>query len=83
MRISSYQTMLFASSEQPVTVFLMILLTTLKITSEEVDTLIREGEKLAPSLATTRILRAYAGVVRSLQPIMTLQDAVSAVGLYA
>ena len=34
----------------------------LKITSEEVDTLIREGEKLAPSLATTRILRAYAGV---------------------
>lgn len=34
----------------------------LKITKEEVDLLIREGEKLAPSLATTRILRAYAGV---------------------
>ena len=47
----------------------------LKITSEEVDTLIREGEKLAPSLATTRILRAYAGV----RPLV----AVSAVGLYA
>ena len=26
------------------------------------DLLLREGEKLAPSLATTRILRAYAGV---------------------
>lgn len=34
----------------------------LKITKEEVDLLIKEGEKLAPSLATTRILRAYAGV---------------------
>ena len=34
----------------------------LKITQEEVDLLIKEGEKLAPSLATTRILRAYAGV---------------------
>ena len=34
----------------------------LKITQEEVDVLIKEGEKLAPSLATTRILRAYAGV---------------------
>jgi len=34
----------------------------LKITQEEVDILIKEGEKLAPSLATTRILRAYAGV---------------------
>ena len=34
----------------------------LKITKEEVDLLIREGEKLAPSLATTRVLRAYAGV---------------------
>ncbi len=32
------------------------------VTPEEVDVLIREGEKLAPSLATTRILRAYAGV---------------------
>lgn len=34
----------------------------LQVTPEEVDTLIKEGEKLAPSLATTRILRAYAGV---------------------
>lgn len=34
----------------------------LKITPEEVDILIKEGEKLAPALATTRILRAYAGV---------------------
>ena len=34
----------------------------LQITPEEVDTLIKEGEKLAPNLATTRILRAYAGV---------------------
>lgn len=34
----------------------------LKVTPKEVDLLIREGEKLAPALATTRILRAYAGV---------------------
>lgn len=32
------------------------------VTPEEVDILIREGEKLAPILAKTRILRAYAGV---------------------
>lgn len=32
------------------------------VTPEEVDLLLREGEKLAPCLATTRILRAYAGV---------------------
>lgn len=32
------------------------------VSTEDVDELIREGEKLAPSLATTRILRAYAGV---------------------
>lgn len=32
------------------------------VTAEEVDVLLREGCKLAPSLATTRILRAYAGV---------------------
>lgn len=31
-------------------------------TPEEVDLLIREGMHLAPSLATTRIIRAYAGV---------------------
>ena len=34
----------------------------MKVTPEEVEVLMREGEKLAPSLATTRILRAYAGV---------------------
>ncbi|MBR5297296.1 MAG: anaerobic glycerol-3-phosphate dehydrogenase subunit A [Parabacteroides sp.] len=34
----------------------------MQVTPEEVDLLLREGEKLAPSLATTRILRAYAGV---------------------
>ncbi len=34
----------------------------LKATPEEVDVLLREGEKLAPALAKTRILRAYAGV---------------------
>ncbi|MFC2710220.1 anaerobic glycerol-3-phosphate dehydrogenase subunit A [Hoylesella oralis] len=34
----------------------------LQVTPKEVDTLIKEGEKLAPNLATTRILRAYAGV---------------------
>ncbi|MBR8721047.1 Anaerobic glycerol-3-phosphate dehydrogenase subunit A [Bacteroides pyogenes] len=33
-----------------------------RVTPEEVDLLMREGEKLSPSLATTRILRAYAGV---------------------
>ncbi|NIF46569.1 anaerobic glycerol-3-phosphate dehydrogenase subunit A [Enterobacter sp. Ap-1006] len=32
------------------------------VTPDEVDTLIREGEKLAPVLGRTRILRAYAGV---------------------
>lgn len=34
----------------------------MEVTPEEVDVLMREGEKLAPSLAYTRILRAYAGV---------------------
>ncbi|MEE3664108.1 anaerobic glycerol-3-phosphate dehydrogenase subunit A [Brenneria sp. g21c3] len=32
------------------------------VTPAEVDTLMREGAKLAPQLAATRILRAYAGV---------------------
>ncbi|MGN1245930.1 MAG: anaerobic glycerol-3-phosphate dehydrogenase subunit A [Muribaculaceae bacterium] len=32
------------------------------VTREEVDLLLSEGEKLAPSLRNTRILRAYAGV---------------------
>lgn len=34
----------------------------LKVTPQEVDLLLSEGEKLAPGLASTRILRAYAGV---------------------
>ena len=34
----------------------------MKVTPEEVDILMREGQKLAPSLADTRILRAHAGV---------------------
>lgn len=34
----------------------------LEVTGEEVDTLLRGGSELAPSLANTRILRAYAGV---------------------
>lgn len=33
-----------------------------RVTAEEVDVLLREGEKLAPVMAQTRILRAYAGV---------------------
>lgn len=32
------------------------------VTPEEVDVLMREGQKLAPCLAYTRILRAYSGV---------------------
>ena len=34
----------------------------MRVTPQEVEVLMREGEKLAPILATTRILRAYAGV---------------------
>jgi glycerol-3-phosphate dehydrogenase len=34
----------------------------MRVTPQEVDILIREGAKLAPELAETRILRAYAGV---------------------
>lgn len=34
----------------------------LGITPREVDLLLREGQKLAPALASTRVLRAYAGV---------------------
>lgn len=34
----------------------------MEVTPEEVDVLLREGQKLSPSLAYTRILRAYAGV---------------------
>ncbi len=40
------------------------------VSKEDVDILIREGEKLAPSLATTRILRAYAGV----RPLVAADD---------
>lgn len=42
----------------------------MRVTPEEVDLLLREGEKLAPSLATTRILRAYAGV----RPLVAADD---------
>lgn len=34
----------------------------MNVTQQEVDILLREGTKIAPALATTRILRAYAGV---------------------
>lgn len=40
------------------------------VTPEEVDILIREGEKLAPELSHTRILRAYAGV----RPLVAADD---------
>ena len=33
-----------------------------RVTADEVDILLREGEKLAPRMANTRILRAYCGV---------------------
>ena len=42
----------------------------LKVTPDEVDLLIREGEKLAPALSTTRILRAYCGV----RPLVASDD---------
>lgn len=37
----------------------------MEVTPEEVDILFREGEKLAPSLRHTRVLRAYAGTPSS------------------
>ncbi|WGE32668.1 anaerobic glycerol-3-phosphate dehydrogenase subunit A [Actinobacillus genomosp. 2] len=40
------------------------------VTPEEVDVLFREGEKLAPSLRHTRVLRAYAGV----RPLVASDD---------
>ena len=40
------------------------------VTPDEVDLLISEGSKLAPSLSTTRILRAYAGV----RPLVSADD---------
>ena len=42
----------------------------MNVTPEEVDILIREGEKLAPVLAQTRILRSYAGV----RPLVASDD---------
>ncbi|WP_312454163.1 anaerobic glycerol-3-phosphate dehydrogenase subunit A [Pseudescherichia sp.] len=41
-----------------------------RVTAEEVDTLLREGEKLVPVMAQTRILRAYAGV----RPLVASDD---------
>ncbi len=40
------------------------------VTPEEVDELMREGEKLAPVLSSTRILRAYAGV----RPLVSMDN---------
>ncbi|MDY5106385.1 MAG: anaerobic glycerol-3-phosphate dehydrogenase subunit A [Actinobacillus minor] len=42
----------------------------MEVTPEEVDILFREGEKLAPSLRHTRVLRAYAGV----RPLVATDD---------
>lgn len=42
----------------------------LRVTPEEVDLLIKEGAKLAPALATTRVLRAYCGV----RPLVASDD---------
>ncbi|WP_300004044.1 anaerobic glycerol-3-phosphate dehydrogenase subunit A [uncultured Cedecea sp.] len=41
-----------------------------RVTAEEVDILLREGEKLAPVMAHTRILRAYSGV----RPLVATDD---------
>ncbi|WP_372640371.1 anaerobic glycerol-3-phosphate dehydrogenase subunit A [Ancylomarina sp.] len=40
------------------------------VSKDDVDVLIREGVKLSPALATTRILRAYAGV----RPLVAADD---------
>lgn len=40
------------------------------VTADEVDVLLREGMKIAPALAYTRILRAYAGV----RPLIASDD---------
>lgn len=42
----------------------------MKVTPEEVSVLLKEGSKLAPGLAHTRILRAYAGV----RPLVAADD---------
>ncbi|WP_297207578.1 anaerobic glycerol-3-phosphate dehydrogenase subunit A [uncultured Pluralibacter sp.] len=41
-----------------------------RVTPQEVDILLREGEKLAPIMAHTRILRAYSGV----RPLVASDD---------
>ncbi|MDX6021909.1 anaerobic glycerol-3-phosphate dehydrogenase subunit A [Scandinavium sp. V105_16] len=41
-----------------------------RVTAAEVDILLREGEKLAPAIATSRILRAYCGV----RPLVASED---------
>ncbi|AUU02455.1 TPA: anaerobic glycerol-3-phosphate dehydrogenase subunit A [Raoultella planticola] len=41
-----------------------------RVTTAEVDTLLREGEKLAPILGRTRVLRAYSGV----RPLVASDD---------
>ncbi|MBQ8863371.1 MAG: anaerobic glycerol-3-phosphate dehydrogenase subunit A [Rikenellaceae bacterium] len=45
----------------------------LQVTPDEVNLLLREGQKLAPSLAQTRILRAYSGV----RPLVAADNDVS------
>ena len=42
----------------------------MRVTPDEVNLLLTEGEKLAPALADTRILRAYAGV----RPLVAADD---------
>jgi glycerol-3-phosphate dehydrogenase len=42
----------------------------MRVTREEVDVLLKEGIKIAPKLATTRIIRAYAGV----RPLVASDD---------
>ncbi|OOE79189.1 sn-glycerol-3-phosphate dehydrogenase subunit A [Salinivibrio sp. ML198] len=42
----------------------------LAVTPQEVDVLMREGAKLAPIMANTRVLRAYAGV----RPLVSVDD---------
>ncbi|AAP96013.1 sn-glycerol-3-phosphate dehydrogenase subunit A [[Haemophilus] ducreyi] len=42
----------------------------MEVTPEEVDVLFKEGEKLAPCLRHTRVLRAYAGV----RPLVATDD---------
>lgn len=41
-----------------------------RVTPDEVEILLKEGEKLAPVMATTRILRAYSGV----RPLVASDD---------